>query len=70
VKKNSSFEQALHRLDEILAALEQPDTPLETSLKLFSEGAELIAFCEGKLGDARLKIETLFPGAAGEVENG
>lgn len=61
MKKNITFEQATGRLDEIVAALERSDIPLEESLKLFGEGAELLAVCEAKLSDAKLKIEKLFP---------
>lgn len=61
MKKNPSFEEAMARLDAIVAALDSGDTPLEDSLKLYGEGAELLAMCESKLKDAKLKIETLFP---------
>lgn len=60
--KKMSFEQALARLDEIVQRLDSGESTLEESLKLYSEGAELVAFCEGTLGAAKLKIETLFPG--------
>jgi len=71
VKKNMTFEQAALRLDEIVAMLERADLPLDESLKLFSEGAELLAFCDTKLAGAKLKIETLFPeNNAAEVEDG
>lgn len=62
MKKNLSFEEAMERLDAIVATLEAGDTPLEESLKLYGEGAEMLAFCDKKLNDAKLKIETLFPG--------
>lgn len=61
MKKNTTFEQAMHRLDEVVAALESGDAPLEQSLKLYAEGAELVAFCNSKLEDAKLKMEKLFP---------
>lgn len=62
MKKNMTFEQAMGRLDEIVASLGEGDTPLDKSLVLYGEGAELLAFCEKKLEDAKLRIETLFPG--------
>lgn len=68
MKKNLSFEQAMVRLDEIVETLGGGSASLEDSLKLYGEGAELLAFCEGKLGDAKLKIETLFPEVAGLEE--
>lgn len=61
MKKNKTFEEAVKRLDEIVAALDSGEAGLEPSLKLFSEGAELIAFCSGKLDEARLTIDKLFP---------
>lgn len=62
MKKNLTFEEAMTRLDSIAATLDSGETPLEESLALYGEGAELLAFCEKKLKDAKLKIETLFPG--------
>lgn len=61
MKKNMTFEEAMERLDSIVAELDAGETPLEKSLSLYGEGAELLSFCEKKLGDAKLKIETLFP---------
>lgn len=61
MKKNLTFEDAMARLDDIVNALDTGDAPLDRSLALYGEGAELLAFCEKKLKDAKLKIETLFP---------
>lgn len=69
VKKNTTFEQAIGRLDSIVAELEDGGTTLEQSLKLFGEGAELIGFCEKKLADAKLAIEKLFPEPENKDEN-
>ena len=41
--KPKTFEQMLARLDEIVRSLEKGDAPLEESLSLYTEGAELIA---------------------------
>ena len=40
--KPKTFEQMLARLDEIVRSLEKGDAPLEESLSLYTEGAELI----------------------------
>jgi exodeoxyribonuclease VII small subunit len=61
IKKTTTFEQAMSRLDEIVARLDSGEASLEESLALFSEGAELMGFCEKKLADAKLTIEKLFP---------
>ena len=60
-KATLTFEQAMTRLDEIADALDKGALPLDDSLALFSEGAELIAFCNKSLDGAQLKIEQLFP---------
>lgn len=69
--KQKTFEQALSRLEEIVSALDDGGATLDESLKLFGEGAELLAFCNQKLADAKLKIEKLLPqGEQAPGENG
>ena len=58
-KKENNFEIALQRLEEISDLLENEDTPLEDSIKLFEEGIELKEFCEEKLKSAKLKIDKI-----------
>ena len=58
-KKENNFETALKRLEEISDLLENEDTPLEDSIKLFEEGIELKEFCEEKLKSAKLKIDKI-----------
>ena len=58
-KKENNFERALNRLEEISDLLENEDTPLEDSIKLFEEGIELKEFCEEKLKSAKLKIDKI-----------
>jgi len=60
-KQPPTFEQAMARLDEIAAALDTGTLCLDDSLALFSEGAQLIAFCNGSLEEAKLTLEQLFP---------
>lgn len=54
-----SFEQALERLEQIAAQLEDGKATLEQSLKLYEEGAALSAMCTARLRDARQKITEL-----------
>jgi exodeoxyribonuclease VII small subunit len=58
-KNEKSFESALKRLEEISELLEDENTPLEDSIKLFEEGVELKDFCEQKLKHAKLKIDKI-----------
>lgn len=71
-----SFEEGLERLQDILARMQQPDTPLAESVKLYAEAADLIQYCNKALDTAKLQMEeidTRLSGAAipvEETENG
>jgi len=54
-----TFDQAMTRLEEVVALLEKGSEPLENSLKLFEEGTRLAAFCQKSLKDAEQKITQL-----------
>ena len=54
-----TFEQAIKRLEEIVAELEEGNLPLEESLKIYEEGVELTKFCSSKLNETEDKIKTL-----------
>lgn len=54
-----SIEEALARLDEIAAALENTDTGLKESMELYSEGAQLINRCRNYLCDVEKEMITL-----------
>ena len=54
-----SIEEALARLDEIAAALENTDTGLKESMELYSEGVQLINRCRNYLGDVEKEMITL-----------
>ncbi len=66
--KKLSFEQAMARLEEIVALLEKGDTPLEESLSLFEEGTKLMSQCGGLLDKAEQKVAKLTRGADGAPE--
>ena len=54
-----TFEQAMGRIDEIIALLESGNVPLGDTLQLYGEGAGLLARCDALLDEARLRVETL-----------
>lgn len=54
-----SFEEIITRVNEILSALENKQTPLDQSLSLFEEGVTLIKKADGILNDAQKKIKML-----------
>ena len=51
-----SYEDGYTRLQEILSRLENGDTPLEESLKLYAQGTQLAAHCATKLEEAELTV--------------
>ncbi|MEI7573855.1 MAG: exodeoxyribonuclease VII small subunit [Phenylobacterium sp.] len=62
-----SFEQALSELERIVGQLESGQAPLEESIALYERGAHLKAHCEGRLEQARLKVEKIVVSPGGGV---
>ena len=67
-KKEMTFEEMLKRLEEIVRALDNVETPLETSLALFEEGAGLVRLCSEKLDQAQQKVTILTSSPDGVTE--
>lgn len=59
MKKPKNFEDGLARLELILEKIGDENTPLNESLKLYSEAAELVAYCNATLDAAQLQIEEI-----------
>ena len=57
--KKQSFEEAMVRLEAIVAQLEKGECGLDQSLKLFEEGAKLAGQCEHLLDQAEQKVNLL-----------
>lgn len=57
--EKDSFESSLEKLEEIVEKLEEPDLPLDKSLKLFEDGIKQARFCESRLSEAEGKVEKL-----------
>lgn len=63
-KKELTYEEAMTRLEKIVAMLETDTLSLDESLKLFEEGTTLARFCNKTLDEAELKITKLNSGEA------
>lgn len=61
------FEEALRRLEEIVAELEQGEMTLEESLSAFQEGIAMLRLCVSKLNDYEGKIEVIMEEFNGEA---
>ena len=66
VKKEKSFEEAMERLETIVAAIESDELGLEKQFELFQEGMSLARFCDGKLNDVQKSVEMVLKESAGE----
>ena len=64
-QKNTTFEQNMQRLEQIVRAMERGDVPLEESLKLFQEGTQLVESCGKILDEAELQVSKIVPAADG-----
>ncbi len=64
-----TFEQAMTRLEQIVATLESGRCTLDDSMKLFEEGAKLTAFCQKALRSAEQKIIKLTAAENGEDDS-
>ena len=54
-----SFEEALQRLEDLLARMENGKQPLESLISDFETGSKLLALCRGKLAGMEKRIEVL-----------
>lgn len=64
-QKNHTFEENMHRLEQIVRAMERGDVPLEESLKLFREGTALVETCGKLLDEAELQVKKIVTAADG-----
>jgi exodeoxyribonuclease VII small subunit len=67
-KKKLSLEEAMARLEEVVAQLENDKLPLDKSLKLYEEGVKLASQCANELEAAKRKIQILQQSKDGEIE--
>ncbi|HSH09777.1 MAG TPA: exodeoxyribonuclease VII small subunit [Oceanipulchritudo sp.] len=58
-KKEPTFEEALEKLEGLVASMESGEVPLATLVEKFEEGSMLVKLCEERLRQAELKIEKL-----------
>lgn len=65
-RKNVTFEENMHRLEQIVRTMERGEVPLEESLKLFQEGTELVSACGKLLDEAELQVKKVVADANGE----
>lgn len=57
MSSETSFEDAMKKLEDIVQFLEKGNIPLEKAVEAYEEGMKLKQFCLKKLEDAQLRIE-------------
>ncbi len=67
-KGTKTFEAALKRLEEIVDALDEGETPLDKAMELYEEGLELSRFCGEKLKATELRLKKLSKTVDGQFE--
>lgn len=63
-----SFEQRLHRLEEIVTQLESEQIDLEKALALFEEGVSCLRAATEELGKVEARVQRLVERADGTFE--
>ncbi len=63
-KREKSFEEAMARLEEIVAEIESDKLGLEKQFELFQEGMALARFCDGKLTEVQKSVELVLKESA------
>ena len=59
MKAPKNFEEGVALLQEILRQMQDESTTLDKSVKLYAEAAQLIAYCNTTLEQAKLQIEEI-----------
>ncbi len=67
-KRRPTFEEALERLEKIVAEMDSGRMPLDDALRRFEEASKLAEFCSAQLDKAEKKIEILTRKADGSEE--
>lgn len=69
-QKETNFEEAFKRLEQILERMNSGSVGLDESLKLYEEADRLITTCNKRLNDAERKIEVLIKNRNGDLTLG
>ncbi|MCX6691628.1 MAG: exodeoxyribonuclease VII small subunit [Methanoregula sp.] len=54
-----TYEQSIEKLKQIIEKIEDGNTSLDESIRLYEQGAVLVRQCETMLSEAEVKITTL-----------
>lgn len=55
----ASFEQAMEKLEQLVAKMESGELPLEASLAAYQRGSELVKYCAAQLERVEKQVRVL-----------
>ncbi|MBR1608539.1 MAG: exodeoxyribonuclease VII small subunit [Kiritimatiellae bacterium] len=70
MKNPATFEEAVSRLEAIVAKMESGGEDLDKTVASFEEGRKLVAFCNEKLAAIERKVEILSRAPDGSLKTG
>ena len=59
VLEKMTFEDAMNELESIVNALDKGDISLDKAIAAYDRGSKLKDYCEKKLNEAKMKVETI-----------
>ena len=54
-----TFEKAMKELEELVDSLDKGDVSLDEAMAAFDRGSQLKDYCQKKLNEAKMKVETI-----------
>ena len=54
-----TFEKALKELEDLVDSLDKGDVSLDQAIAAYDRGSQLKDYCQKKLHDAKMKVETI-----------
>ena len=57
--KKLTFEKAMKELEELVDSLDKGDVSLDEAIAAYDRGSQLKDYCERKLQEAKMKVDTI-----------
>ena len=57
--KKLTFEEAMKELEKLVDSLDKGDVSLDEAIAAYDRGSQLKDYCQKKLHDAKMKVETI-----------
>ena len=54
-----TFEEAMHELEKLVDSLDKGDVSLDEAIAAYDRGSQLKDFCQTKLQEAKMKVESI-----------